>query len=77
MLTNELRNALARDAGIPDKLEIVAAGKRGDRVGILEIDSGGFPSNVLVVEGMQIVQLYQRPRIASSLSTFAIIWGTP
>jgi hypothetical protein len=50
-LTEELRNALAQDAGIPDTLEIVTAGPRGKRSGILEINSGGFPSYVMVVEG--------------------------
>jgi hypothetical protein len=61
-LTAELRNALAQDSGIPDSLELVSAGKRNDRTGVLEIDSGGFRSFILIVEGNQIVQLYQRAK---------------
>jgi hypothetical protein len=69
-LTEELRNALTQDAGIPDTLEIVTAGPRGKRSGILEINSGGFPSYVMVVEGSQIAHLYQNAK--DRLFTFNI-----
>jgi AIPR protein len=61
-LNAELRAALSQDSGIPEKLEIVAAGKRGDRSAIVEFQSGNHPSFILVVEGMQIVELYKKAK---------------
>ena len=61
-LNAELRAALSQDSGIPEKLEIVAAGKRRDRSAIVEFQSGNHPSFILVVEGMQIVELYKKAK---------------
>lgn len=64
LLTDELRNAKSLSAGIPGDSELVAAGKRGRRSPIIELEHEEFPSCVIVVEAPQLIQLYQRYRDA-------------
>jgi hypothetical protein len=61
-LTEELRAALSLDAGIPGQHELVAAGARGRRSQIIKIDSGEYPSYVMVVHASQLVQMYQQAK---------------
>jgi len=61
-LTDELRNAKALASGIPGDCELVAAGRRGSRTPIIELDVGPYPSCVIVVASEQLVQLYRRYR---------------
>jgi hypothetical protein len=61
-LTDELRNALSMEAGIPGKWELFTHGPRGRRSSVVEIDAGGHRSVVLVVAASQIVEMYKKFR---------------
>jgi hypothetical protein len=62
LLTEELRAALSLDSGIPSRHELVAAGQRGRRSQIVKVDSGEYPSYVMVVHASQLVQMYQQAK---------------
>src|SRR5207248_8967634 len=61
-LTEELRAALSFASGIPGSHELVAAGARKRRSQIIKVDSGEYPSYVMVVHASQIVQMYQQAK---------------
>lgn len=59
-LTQDIRNAFALITGIPGECVLVSHGSRGKRAEILELESGGYRSFIIVVSAMEIVQLYNR-----------------
>jgi hypothetical protein len=61
-LTDELRNALALNSGIPGECTIYAAGKRSRRSALIQLEDAEYPSCVMVVEAEQLVQLYKQHR---------------
>lgn len=57
----ELRRAATLGSGIPDSTtELVSAGQKGKRSGVVTVQSGDFRSCVLAVEAAQLVTAYQK-----------------
>jgi len=59
-LTEDIRNAFALITGVPGECDLISHGPRGKRGGVLELESGGYRSFVILISAMQIVQLYNR-----------------
>jgi hypothetical protein len=59
-LTEELRHALPGTAGLRAEFTFAAAGRRGSRAPIIELQGVEHPCCVLVVSGQQLVNLYRQ-----------------
>lgn len=59
-LTEELRNAASLSTGIPHRCELFPAGKRANRTTVIELSDSPYRSVVIVVDAMQLVELYKQ-----------------
>ena len=72
-LTLELRTAESVTAGLPqESFELFAAGPKGHRSPVIDIQAGDYKSCILVVEASQIISLYRHNNVQDALFTMNI-----
>lgn len=72
-LTLELRTAESVIAGLPQEtFVLVAAGTKGHRSPVIEIQAGDYSSCVLIVHASQLVNLYKHKNVQDGLFTMNI-----